>query len=85
MDLFYDAWKLQTSLDCIKYASAYRALLLGTYGTQTPPYEHPYDDLDGGLWAHVDRVGFRVPTAEGSRVQRALSPHPVPKSYLFLS
>ena len=50
-----------------------------TYGKNAGLWAHPYGAVAAeGLWAHVDRVGFRVPDgvpARGRPLQRSLTPH----------
>ena len=49
-----------------------------TYGTNAGLWAHPYGPVTAeGLWAHVDRVGVRVPDAAGKKraLQRSLTPH----------
>ncbi len=92
LDLFYERWKLELSLETVKFADAYRDLLAATYATGDPLWSHPYgDDWDPSeLWAHVDRIGYRIPEAgeagetgadgekkagKKKRIQRSLTPH----------
>ncbi|KAH8056178.1 sulfurtransferase [Aureococcus anophagefferens] len=92
LDLFYERWKLELSLETVKFADAYRDLLAATYATGDPLWSHPYgDDWDPSeLWAHVDRIGCRIPEAgeagetgadgkqkagKKKRIQRSLTPH----------
>ncbi|KAH8045415.1 sulfurtransferase [Aureococcus anophagefferens] len=92
LDLFYERWKLELSLETVKFADAYRDLLAATYATGDPLWSHPYgDDWDPSeLWAHVDRIGCRIPEAgeagetgadgkqkagKKKRIQRSLAPH----------
>ncbi|KAJ1448567.1 hypothetical protein M885DRAFT_538708 [Pelagophyceae sp. CCMP2097] len=77
LDLFYDRWKLELSLENERYVTAMKQLLTATYGTNAAPWEHPYGKISGDVWAHVDRVGCRVADVEGGgkSVQRSLTPH----------
>ena len=78
LDLFYDRWKLDLTLATPAYADAYRDLFEATYGTNAGLWAHPYGAVAAeGLWAHVDRVGVRVPDAAGKKraLQRSLTPH----------
>ena len=79
LDLFYDRWiELDLTLATPLYADAYRDLFEATYGTNAGLWAHPYGAVaTEGLWAHVDRVGVRVPDAAGKKraLQRSLTPH----------
>ena len=50
-----------------------------TYATNAGLWAHPYGAVAAeGLWAHVDRVGVRVPDAASTKkrsLQRSLTPH----------
>lgn len=70
LDLFFEPWKLEATVSNERYAAAMTALLEATYGRNEGLWRHPYGPIDG-VWAHIDRIGFRVP----GRAQRALSPH----------
>jgi len=80
-------------LETTRYAEIMSRLLRGTYGADAgdPLWAHPHGALEDGVWAHVDRVGFRVaddddhhneppqPPPERRRrrrpAQRSLTPH----------
>ena len=75
VDLFWAQWKLRVTLENEKYAETYKALLRGTYMTNRGLWTHPYD-LNGDVYFHVDRVGFRVSTERKMKLsQKGLSPH----------
>lgn len=78
LDLFYEPWKLELTLQNKKYADIYCELLQATYGTCKGLWAHPFGELTGGCWPHVDRVGLRRPaqtTNIGKKNERGLAPH----------
>lgn len=86
LDVFYPSWKLRATLDSPNYHHAMTDLYQATYaraGAERDLWSHPYGDLDGSrAFAHVDRIGCRVPDAVSQRgprkrdaVQRSLTPH----------
>lgn len=78
LDLFYDRWKLELCLGTPAYADGYRDLFEATYATNRGLWAHPHGPVAvDALWAHVDRVGVRVPDAKGRKraLQRSLTPH----------
>ena len=83
LDRFYDRWKLELTLENERYAQAMSELYGATYATSEGVWSHPYGVFDHQeVWAHVDRIGFRVPDsiselhAKGSKtLQRSLTPH----------
>ena len=89
LDLFYDDWKLQVTLRNVRYAKAMSQLYDATYAAdvdhdKSSLWQHVHGPFDSTkLFAHVDRVGFRVPDSvsrahsSGPRrpLQRSLTPH----------
>lgn len=90
LDLFYPKWKLEVTLRNQHYVDAITDLYQATYGNYSAGdnclWEHPYEKFDGSqCYAHVDRVGFRVPDSiinsstrdkkKKSMLQRSLTPH----------
>ena len=76
--------RAESSASCPRRAATRRRALKrnyhaqATYGTNAGLWAHPYGPVAAeGLWAHVDRVGVRVPDAAGKKraLQRSLTPH----------
>ena len=71
LDLFYDEWKLAITLANRRYFDAITDLYGATYGSDAATrgsssslWAHPYGAFDAtDAFAHVDRIGFRVPDA----------------------
>lgn len=88
LDLFYPEWKLRATLLNEKYHAAYTDLLQATFGADGKCggalWSHPHGNFDASAaYAHIDRVGYRVPDAVSTRTgrgrkgqpQRSLTPH----------
>ena len=100
LDLFYERWKIRLTLENRKYSSICKELYASTYATYDGDgkgdglWAHPYgkfDPMKDGIWAHVDRIGFRVPDSiaetttrkfhgkskrlKTTLLQRSLTPH----------
>lgn len=90
LDVFYPEWKLRATLLNQKYRNAMSDILQASYGSPTPEqrgdaWAHPHGAVDGegGVYAHIDRVGYRIPDAlfagrtasHKGRAQRSLTPH----------
>ena len=97
LDLFYERWKLRVTLENETYATICKELFASTYASYDNDLEenaentlwaHPYgkfDPMTDGIWAHVDRMGFRVPDSVAEHtsnkknkktlIQRSLTPH----------
>ena len=64
LDLYYDEWKLKCTLNNQKYADCMLDLYNATYAQNEGLWTHPYGEFDTQhLWAHVDRIGVRLPDA----------------------
>ena len=72
LDVFWEQWKLEVTLENEKYALICRALLKETYAMRSGDFWHPHEGVDGDVHFHVDRVAHRAGGAGGDR---ALSPH----------
>jgi hypothetical protein len=78
LDVFYEEWKLNVTLNNPKYKSIVLDLYNATYNAphpvdpadpadpadQTNVWKHPYGTFDRtNVWAHIDRIGYRLPDA----------------------
>lgn len=61
LDRFHDEWKLKVTLENKKYSNIMQDLYDSTYKTNIGDWKHPYGGKWDGVWAHVDRVGYRLP------------------------
>uniref|UniRef100_A0A7S3K0P2 Phytanoyl-CoA dioxygenase n=1 Tax=Aureoumbra lagunensis TaxID=44058 RepID=A0A7S3K0P2_9STRA len=79
LDLFYEIWKLQLTLENKRYSKVARILLAGTYGkfyadTGDDLWSHPFGpSVCDDVYAHIDRIGYRLPSK--TKKQRCLAPH----------
>jgi hypothetical protein len=76
LDIFYPLWKLQATLENQRYHGAYCDLLQASYGSygkkhgdddskgdpSSSVWQHSFGSFDASRsFAHVDRIGFRLP------------------------
>lgn len=76
LDLFYEKWKLDLTLRNRRYFDAVTDLYSTTYGAAPGSdgglWAHPHGDFDArDAFAHIDRIGFRVPDAVDDALSNA--------------